>query len=167
MDYQIDDLLDEDKCYGHLLGYFHGGTLRCPSCQSTHYHAHESHRKPIVQYKCEDCPTYFNVFSKTVFQGTHWKCSRVVMVLRGFLKGESTNSMSREMGLGYRNLLYLRHELMANAFLHRPTELLADAATESDEMYQNSGEKGTLHPLPEDPPRRRANKKKGAGHLVE
>ena len=77
------------------------------------------------------------------------------------------NSMSREMGSGYRNLLYLRHELMANAFLHRPTELLADAATESDEMYQNSGEKGTLHPLPEDPPRRRANKKKGAGHLVE
>ena len=54
--------------------------------------------KPIVQYKCDDCPTYFNVFSKTVFQGTHWKYSRVMMVLRGFLKGESTNSMSREMG---------------------------------------------------------------------
>ena len=91
MDYQIDDLLDEDKCYSHLLHYFHGGHLRCPVCQGTHYHAHESHRKPIVQYKCEECPTYFNIFSKTTFQGTHWKCSKVVMVLRGFLKGESTN----------------------------------------------------------------------------
>ena len=60
MDYQIDDLLDEDKCYSHLLHYFHGGHLRCPVCQGTHYHAHESHRKPIVQYKgVSDLLQYF------------------------------------------------------------------------------------------------------------
>lgn len=152
--------MDEDSCYTHLVSYFHGGILRCCGCQSTRYHAHQSRRKPIVQYKCEDCNTFFNLFSGTAFQGTHWNCSKVVLVLRGFLKGESTLSMSEEMGLGYRNLLYLRHELMANAFAHRPTELLPDLATESDEMYQNAGEKGLLHPLPDDPPRRRANKKK-------
>lgn len=30
-------------------------------------------------------------------------------------------------------------------------------------MYQNAGEKGTLHADPDDPPRRRANKKRGHG----
>ena len=68
--------------------------------------------------------------------------------------------MSRELKLGYSNLLYLRHELMGIAADKRPMERLADKATESDEMYQNSGEKGILHPNPEDPPRRRANKKR-------
>ena len=30
-------------------------------------------------------------------------------------------------------------------------------------MYQNAGEKGTSHPDPEDPPRRRANQARGHG----
>jgi transposase len=34
---------------------------------------------------------------------------------------------------------------------------------ESDEVYINAGEKGRPHPTPEDPPRRRANKRKGHG----
>lgn len=67
--------------------------------------------------------------------------------------------MSKELKLGYRNLLYLRHELMRNAHFGRTAALLEDEATESDEMYQNAGEKGVLHPNPEDPPLRRANKK--------
>jgi hypothetical protein len=113
-----------------------------------------------TQHLCLNCDAYFNVFSGTVFQGTHWPSSKVVLVLRGFSKGDSTLSMSRELKLGYSNLLYLRHELMGIAADKRPMERLADKATESDEMYQNSGEKSILHPDPEDPPRRRANKKR-------
>lgn len=33
-------------------------------------------------------------------------------------------------------------------------------------MYQNAGEKGELHPLPSDPPRRRANKRRGRGTMA-
>ena len=40
---------------------------------------------------------------------------------------------------------------------------MTDSWTEADEMYQNAGEKGTLHPYPNDPPRRRANKARGHG----
>jgi predicted RNA-binding Zn-ribbon protein involved in translation (DUF1610 family) len=162
MQYAIDDLLDEDKCYGHLLEHFHNGKLSCSSCGGSSYRAHQSIRKPVVQYKCSDCGKFFNVYSKTAFQGTHWPCSKVVMVLRGFSKGESTLKMSKELKLGYPNLLALRHELMENAHANRNVEPLPDKATESDEMYQNSGEKGVLHPDPEDPPRRRANKKRGS-----
>lgn len=161
MEYAIDNLLDEEKCYEHLVSLFHDGNLCCSSCGSSNHHVHHRRRRPVFQFKCNDCDTYYNVFTGTVFQGTHWPCSKVVMILRGFLKGDSTLSMSKEMGLGYRNLLYLRHALMNNAFDNRELDILPDQATESDEMYQNSGEKGIPHPDPNDPPRRRANKKKG------
>lgn len=162
MEYSIDNLLDESKCYAHLEEHFHNGTLCCPTCQSLNYKVHHRRRHPVLQFKCEDCDTYFNLFSGTAFQGTHWKCSKIVMILRGFVKGDSTRSMSKEMNLGYRNLLYLRHELMGNAFDNREVDILPDKATESDEMYQNSGEKGIPHLDLEDPPRRRANKKRGS-----
>jgi transposase-like protein len=161
MEYSIDKLLDEQKCYDHLLNYIHGGHLNCSCCGSNEYRVHQRRRKPVLQYKCQDCGTYFNVYSGTAFQGTHWPCSKVVMILRGIVKGDSTLNISKELGLGYRNLLYLRHELMSNGFDNREQAILEDEATESDEMYQNSGEKGLLHPNPEDPPRCRANKKKG------
>lgn len=159
--YAIDDLLDEEKCYAHLVEHFHNGHLRCSKCGGTNYYAHKNHRKPVIQFKCRDCATYFNVYTGTAFQATRWRCSQVVMILRGFLKGDSTLSMSKEMRLGYRNLLYLRHALMGNALDNREVDILPDTATESDEMYQNAGEKGLKHPNADDPPRRRANKKKG------
>src|SRR5262249_23053899 len=40
---------------------------------------------------------------------------------------------------------------------------LGDAVVEADEMYQNAGEKGIPHDDPEDPPRRRANGRRGHG----
>src|SRR6185312_16644894 len=40
---------------------------------------------------------------------------------------------------------------------------LGDGTSEADEMYQNAGEKGIPHDDPEDPPRRRANSRRGHG----
>lgn len=42
---------------------------------------------------------------------------------------------------------------------------LPDQETESDEMFQNAGEKGRKHSDPDDPPRRRANKRRGIGTM--
>lgn len=156
--------MNEQKCYEWIVDFFHGGQLPCPKCGSFHHRAHQRVRKPIIQYKCDDCGTYFNVFTGTVFKATKWPCSKVVMILRGFLKGDSTLSISKELKLSYPNLLYLRHKLMDNAHFRREAELLPDSVTESDEVYQNAGEKGIPHTDPEDLPRRRANKKKGLAH---
>ena len=42
---------------------------------------------------------------------------------------------------------------------------LKDTEVEADEMYQNAGEKGVPHLDPDDPPRRRANKRRGHGTM--
>jgi transposase-like protein len=62
-------------------------------------------------------------------------------------------------------LLQLRHRLqtLAQARSDEPRPPLPDATAEGDEMYQNAGEKGVPHRDPEDPPRRRANKRRGHG----
>lgn len=157
--------MDEEKCYQWLVAFFHDGRLPCAKCGGHHHHAHQNARKPITQFKCDDCGAFFNVFTATAFKATKWKCSKVVMILRGFLKGDSTLSISKELGLSYPNLLYLRHELMGNAYFKRVADLLPDAVTESDEVYQNAGEKGIPHTEEGDPPRVRANKKKASAHL--
>lgn len=155
------ELLDEGRCYDWLVAHLHEGHLCCPGCKGINYRKHHSRRAPVLQYFCRDCGRYFNIFTGTVFQRGQYPCSKIVMILRGVAKGESTAGLSRELKVDRANLLYLRHELQGNALHNRASAPLPDAETESDEMYQNAGEKGVLHPEAEDPPRRRANKKKG------
>lgn len=51
MIFLIDNLMDEQKCYEWLLEYFYNSQLCCASCASTHYHANQSSRRPVIQYK--------------------------------------------------------------------------------------------------------------------
>jgi transposase-like protein len=163
--YKIDHLLDEGKSYQHLVGLLHGGKLCCSYCQSEEKRVHSYRRSPILLYQCKSCRKYFNVFTKTVFGGTHYPCSVVVMILRGVAQGVSTSQLSKELELDYSHLLKLRHQLQENAYQNLVDPPLADAQTETDELFQNAGEKGKLHPFPSDPPRRRANKKKDMGRM--
>src|SRR4051795_5326585 len=71
--------------------------------------------------------------------------------------------MARELGCDRRWLLALRHRLQEYARRRLDRNPLGDAVVEADEMYQNAGEKGIPHDDPEDPPRRRANGRRGHG----
>lgn len=82
------------------------------------------------------------------------------MLLRGVAQGVSTAQLSKELDVEYSNLLKLRHLMQENAYENLDVSALADQVSETDEMFQNAGEKGKPHALPNDPPGRRANKKK-------
>jgi len=163
--YKIDHLLDDDKCYHHLVGLLHDGSLCCPKCKSDDKRVHSYQRSPVLTYQCKSCKKFYNIFTDTVFQGTHYPCSIVVMIIRGVSQGVSTSQLSKELHIDYSNLLKLRHQMQHNAYENLPVEPLADEVTETDEMFQNAGEKGKLHPDPSDPPRVRANKKKDMGRM--
>lgn len=167
--YKIDHLLDEDKCYAHLITYLHAGELGCPCCGSTAQRVHSYARAPILMYQCKNktCGKFYNLFTNTVFQGTHYPCSIILLILRGITQGVSTRQLSQELGIDYSNLLQLRHEIQHNAAANLPMTPLPDTVTESDELFQNAGEKGKPHLDPQDPPRPRANKKKGMGLMPQ
>jgi transposase len=166
MDFPIQDLMNEDACYQFLLDLYHPAGLRCPRCHAAEgLYTHRRFREPVLDYRCPRCGRVFNAWTGTVFQGTQWRPSQIVLILRGFAQGVPTAQLARELGCSRRHLLTLRHRLQAQAQagLERPP--LPDAAVEADEMYQNAGEKGEPHLDPEDPPRRRANKRRGHGTM--
>jgi len=66
---------------------------------------------------------------------------QVVLLMRGICKGESTKILSAELDLNYKTVLVLRHEVQANAEMAQTETPLPDSCTETDEMFQNAGEK--------------------------
>jgi hypothetical protein len=77
-----------------------------------------------------------------LFEGSQLTPSQVVLLLRGFVQGQSSEQMARELGLTPKTVLKWPHRVQANAERMQPQTPVPDAETESDEMFQNAGEKG-------------------------
>ena len=165
--FPITDLLNEQESYRFLLRVLHPSGLCCPHGHPlpTSQCPHMSDRAPVVDYRCRECGSVFNIFSNTIWVGTHYSCSKIVLILRGFVQGTSTLHLAGELGCDYSILLSYRHKMQNSALLNRDASPLKDMITEGDEMFQNAGEKGDIHLDQGDPPRRRANKKPGSGTL--
>ena len=97
-------------------------------------------------YRCQQCDGIYHLYSGTLFAGSHLTPSQVVLLLRGVLGGQSSAQLARELDLAYKTVLKWRHRIQANAERLQPDSALSDPATESDELFQNAGEKrrGTL-----------------------
>lgn len=144
MEFPITDLLDYDSSVAWIVQHFHAGQLKCPRCQQPDTQARvfrRTQRSDLTTYRCMACGTTYNLYSGTVFQQSHLTPMQIVLVLRGICKGEPTRELAAEVGLGYQATLRLRHAIQANAQAAQPTTPLPDRATETDEMFQNAGEK--------------------------
>jgi transposase-like protein len=143
MDFPIDDLLDEDACYHRLLTWFHPDGLSCPDChRDDRLGIHRRHREPVVDYRCGQCGRVFNAFTGTALQGTHYRPSTILLILRGIAQGVPTAQLARALNCDRGHLLALRHRLQDRAFRGRDRRPLDDPVVEADELDQNAGEKG-------------------------
>jgi transposase-like protein len=163
MDFPIGDLLDEAACYHRLLSWIHPGGLTCPDCHHDQLHIHRRYREPVLDYRCGHCGRVFNAFTGTALQGTHYRPSTILLILRGIAQGVPTAQLARELDCDRGHLLALRHKLQDLAYRCRDRLPLDDPVVEADELYQNAGEKGVPHLDPLDPPRRRGNQVPGHG----
>ena len=117
----------------------------------------------MVDYRCRACGKVFYVFTGTALHGARFSPTRLVMILRGFAQGVPTLHLAQELDIRRRHLLTVRHRVQALALERLSPSALPDRVIEADEMYQNAGEKGRLHPDPADPPHRRGNRFNGHG----
>src|SRR4051812_32930583 len=98
MDFPIDNIMDEHKCYHFLVDVFHPDGLNCPRCHTKEKpHVYHSYNEPVIKYRCSSCRCLFNAWKGTLFEGTHWRPSQVVLILRGFTQGVSTAQLAREL----------------------------------------------------------------------
>jgi transposase-like protein len=142
IDFPITDLLSDDECAV-------GGSAERRLFRKQGY---------FPAYRCLDCHGYYTLLSDTVFEKTHQRPATLVLLLRGIAKGESSSRLSRELGIGRKRVMELRHTIQNNLYETLLTAVMDGHTFEADEVYQNAGEKGTPHLDPNDPPRRRANK---------
>jgi transposase-like protein len=142
MDFPITELMDEQACYDKLVGWLHPDGLACPRCHgadTSYVHRHD--RAPILGYRCRACRRVYNAFTGTALQGTKRRPVALLLILRGFARGESTARLARELECDRLELLKFRHKLQGLAYRFRDLDPLEDADVEADEAYQNAGEK--------------------------
>jgi transposase-like protein len=142
--FPLTKLLDEQACYEWLLEILHPKGLYCPNGHALPVGKapHDRQRAPIVKYKCRECGKVFHIFTGTDLSGSHYTCGQIVVILRGFFQGQTTQHIAEELGLDYGTLLSWRHRIQRRGFAHLINGNLPDAEAEMDEMFQNAGEKG-------------------------
>lgn len=166
MDFPIVDLLDDELSEIWLTKYFHLNGLRCPHCSTEVKGAREfrqTRKSHLTVYRCDNCSGVYNLYSGTLFEASHLRPAQAILLLRGVCQGRSSAQIGREIGITRQTIMSIRRKIQSNAKSCQPKTPLTDSTTETDEMFQNAGEKSDPHEDPNDPPRRRANKKKGMG----
>ena len=144
MEFPITNLLNKESCTQWLIEHFHPKGFGCPTCDASVEQAREfrtTKRSQLIVYRCRRCQGTYNLYTGTVFQQHHLTPMQTVLLVRGVLKGEASTTLSAELEINYQTVLTLRHDLQAKAEELQPETPLLDDETETDEMFQNAGEK--------------------------
>jgi transposase-like protein len=143
MIFPITDLLDEHESMEWVKKHFHPHGLKCPGCgvSTTRARHFRTRKRGIVDYRCRDCQHVYNLYTGTIFAGSNLTTHRVVLLVRGICKGEPTTVLAEELGLSRRCVHRWRTRLQANAYAILTQTAVPDLETETDEMFQNAGEK--------------------------
>ena len=150
MIFPITDLLDEGVSARWLARYFHPQGFGCPQYKSGVEQARvfRHSKRGLVDYRCKGCERVYNLYTRTVFAGCQLSASQVVLLLRGVCKGESSASLAEELGVCRSTVHLLRQKVQANGYTRVAEGPVPDS--ETDEMFQNAGEK---RPAPRRPQR--------------
>lgn len=113
--FALTDLLDEQACYDYLLKALHPRGLPCPNGHRLppDQAAHRRRRAPVLDYRCRKCGKVFNVFTGTLWSGTHYRPTIIVQLLKGIAQGTPTLHLAEELHLDRSNLNSRRHQIQA------------------------------------------------------
>jgi transposase-like protein len=116
----------------------------CPNCGDPVENAYVfrvTKKSQLTVYRCRECNTAYNLYSNTIFQQRHFTPQQIVLFLRGVLKGEASITLAAELKISPQTILNLRRAVHESACFLQPNTPLDDEHTETDEMFQNAGEK--------------------------
>jgi transposase-like protein len=144
MDFPITDLLDEQQSQQWLEQHFHPDGLHCPRCQASRKEAYLFRRTQssrLAVYRCRECGQTYNLYTGTVFAHRQFTAPQVVLLLRGVFQAQSSSHLARELQMSRTTIHEVRQAIQHQAAEQAPQTPLPDAWTETDEMFQNAGEK--------------------------
>jgi transposase-like protein len=143
MIFPITELLDETESLAWVEKSFHPKGLTCPGCGATREHAREfrKHKRGFVDYRCSNCQRTYTVYTGTVFAGSNLELRHVGLLIRGVCKGDPATLVAEELARSRQCIHRWRKRLHANGDRMLRQQALRDRETETDEMFQNAGEK--------------------------
>ena len=100
-----------------------------------------------------------------MFAGCGLSARQAVVLLRGVCKGEGSATLAEELGVCRSTVHLLRQKLQANGYARLAEGALPDPDTETDEMFQNAGEKRPAAPRPHRPATTARQQTSRARHL--
>ena len=114
MDFPIQSLIDEEQAEAWVLDHFHPQDLCCPTCQASVAEARNFRKtttRGLQVYRCKHCQSIYTLYSGTVFAGTQFRPSQVVLLLRSVCQGVSSAQLGRELSLTRQTVLSIRRKL--------------------------------------------------------
>jgi transposase-like protein len=143
MIFPITELLSDQASLRWIEKHFHPKGLRCPACKAKPTQAREFRRtkRGLVDYRCRACEAVYNLYSGTLFARSNLQPRQTVLLLRGVCKGESSQTVAAELGLSRQSVHPWRKRLQAKGYRRVEETPLKDRCTETEEMFQNAGEK--------------------------
>lgn len=145
MDFPMLEVCADELSQAWAEKYFHDNGLKCPRCGASKGNAWiegKTRCSGLTKYRCRQCHQPYTVYQGTVFAHKQIRPAQAILLLRGICKGESSAGLARELGMKYDRVLTLRRAIQANAQTAQSDQALNDGVTETDEMFQNAGEKG-------------------------
>ena len=164
IDFPLDGLLDEQACLNWLEQSLHPDGLRCPRCNKTERRL-ARRGGAIPAFRCKGCDRYYTALTGTIFAKTRQPPSKIVLMLRGIAKGETTARLARELDVSRKQMHTLRGRVQSNLYETLPTDVLDEPVLEADELYQNAGEKRAASPGRGRPAPAAGQQAAGARHL--
>ena len=140
IDFPITELVADEECVVWLEQQLHPKGFVCPHCGSVERRLFRR-QGYFPAYRCRACEGYYTLLSGTVFEKTRQRPARLVLLLRGIAKGESSARLARELGIGRKRVMQLRQRIQNNLYETLPTQRMDGQTFEADELYQNAGEK--------------------------
>ena len=145
IEFPMVELMSSQSSYEWLVKYFHRKGIQCPHCGSGMEGARPfrvTKSSQVPDYRCRSCEKTYNVYSGTVFEGRRLRPEQVVLLVKGVVTGEQAQILANEIGVCRQTVQTTRQQMQANAQAIQPDNPLeGDEQTETDEMYQNAGEK--------------------------
>lgn len=122
--FNLQDLVDDAKCYAEVRKLRWPNGVQCPQCGSTEiskrgFHDHQPHRQ---RYRCRTCRKQFDDLSETIFEGHHQPLKVWVLCLYLMGLNLSNQQIAHELELNKNDVQAMTTELR-NGVVEKKSQL--------------------------------------------
>lgn len=143
MEINIQNLIDDARCYEAVRDLRWPGKTFCPHCNSDDIIKRgkddtEPHKQ---RYECKQCCKRFDDLTNTVFSGHHQSLKTWIIFLYFMGLNLSTEQISKELNLNKDDAHYMASILRSGVVEKKP-KIKLSGEVECDEVYVVAGHKG-------------------------